>query len=391
MGDQPAIAAEGRATPSGPRPAGRDRAAVRAEMESVRLDFHQLIGDATPAELRHPTDGTRWTNQQLLFHMLFGYLIVRALLVLVRVFGLLPDGASKAFARLLDSAHRPFDLINYLGSCAGAWVISPMRMTRMLDRVIAALQQHLQRETSPALRHGMHYPTTWDPFFADYMTLADIYHYPTQHFRFHQRQLTLSQPGPPLLRPTGSDRAERPTAAGKSPSRRGAGGRNPAVAASPQATLPVAAEPIVRLTIDIAAPAEVVFGMLADPAQHPKIDGSGTVRHVLRGPRRLSAGSRFRMNMRLFGVPYRVTNRVVEFEPDRLITWRHFEPQRWRYELEPIAGGTRVRESFDYSAYPRIGRWFIRLAGWPERNRRAIAQTLLRLKAAAENRAGGRL
>ena len=36
--------------------------------------------------------------------------------------------------------------------------------------------------------------TSWDPFFADYMTLADIYHYPTQHFRFHQRQLTLSPP-----------------------------------------------------------------------------------------------------------------------------------------------------------------------------------------------------
>jgi hypothetical protein len=38
--------------------------------------------------------------------MLFGYLIVRALLILVRVFGLLPDGASRAFARLLDSVHR---------------------------------------------------------------------------------------------------------------------------------------------------------------------------------------------------------------------------------------------------------------------------------------------
>ena len=178
----------------GPQPGALNRAAVRAEMESARLDFHQLIGDATPADLRRPTDGTRWTNQQLLFHMLFGYLIVRALLVLVRVFGLLPDGASKAFAKLLDSAHRPFDLINYLGSCAGAWIIPPRRMTGMLDRVIAALQQHLQRETASALRRGMHYPTTWDPFFADYMTLAAIYHYPTQHFRFHQRQLTLTPP-----------------------------------------------------------------------------------------------------------------------------------------------------------------------------------------------------
>ena len=49
----------------------------------------------------------------------------------------------------------------------------------------------------------MHYPVTWDPFFASHMTLADLYRYPTRHFRFHQRQLTLS-PGtaaaPPDLR-----------------------------------------------------------------------------------------------------------------------------------------------------------------------------------------------
>jgi hypothetical protein len=178
----------------GPRRAALDRAAVRAEMESARLDFHRLIDAAAPADLRRPTDGTRWTNQQMLFHMLFGYLVVRALLVLVRVFGLLPDGASKAFARLLDSAHRPFDLINYLGSCGGAWIIASRRMPGMLDRVIAALQRHLERESDSALHRGMHYPTTWDPFFADYMTLADIYRYPTQHFRFHQRQLTLSPP-----------------------------------------------------------------------------------------------------------------------------------------------------------------------------------------------------
>ena len=177
-----------------PAPATRpvlDRAAVRSEMEQARLDFHRLVSEATPADLRRRSDGTRWTNQQLLFHLLFGYLVVRALLVLVRVFGLLPGWASRTFARVLNSAHRPFDLINYLGSCAGARIIPPRRMTGMLDRVIAALQQRLQREPESALRRGMHYPTTWDPFFADFMTLADVYRYPTRHFRFHQRQLTL--------------------------------------------------------------------------------------------------------------------------------------------------------------------------------------------------------
>jgi len=181
--------------PDRPPPTALDRAAVRADMEQARLDFHDLLSHATPADLRRPSDGTRWTNRQLLFHMLFGYLIVRTLLILVPIFGLLPARISKAFARLLDSARRPFDLINYLGSCVGARIIPPRRMGQVLDHVIAALEQRLQRESDSALRHGMHYPTTWDPFFADYMTLADIYRYPTQHYRFHERQLTLSSPG----------------------------------------------------------------------------------------------------------------------------------------------------------------------------------------------------
>ena len=94
------------------------------------------------------------------------------------------------------------------------------------------------------------------------------------------------------------------------------------------------------------------------------------------------------MSMKLFGLPYWVTNRVVEFEENRLIAWRHFEPQRWRYELEPVAGGTRVTESFDYSYYRLPGRLFIKLLHWPARNDRAISETLLRLKAEAEKRVG---
>ena len=36
----------------------------------------------------------------------------------------------------------------------------------------------------------MHFPVDWDPYFADRMTLADVYHYGTQHFDHHARQLT---------------------------------------------------------------------------------------------------------------------------------------------------------------------------------------------------------
>jgi hypothetical protein len=172
-------------------PQNLDRSAIRDEMEQARQDFHRLLAHATGTDLRRPSNGTKWTNQQLLFHMLFGYLIVHGLLVLAHVFSRLPDWASKTFAHLLDAGRGPFNVINYLGSCAGARIVSPPGMARMMDHVIAALQRRLERETHAALRRGMHFPVTWDPFFSDYMTIADLYHYPTQHFRYHQQQLTL--------------------------------------------------------------------------------------------------------------------------------------------------------------------------------------------------------
>jgi hypothetical protein len=85
--------------------------------------------------------------------MLFGYLIVRALLPMVAVFGRLPAG----FSRALASLHRSIDAA-----------------------------------TAADLARGMHYPARWDPFFTGYMTLADLYRYPTRHYDFHRRQLTLS-------------------------------------------------------------------------------------------------------------------------------------------------------------------------------------------------------
>lgn len=49
-----------------------ERRDITKEMERARADFHQLLDSATSAELRAPTHGTKWTNEQLLFHMLFG-------------------------------------------------------------------------------------------------------------------------------------------------------------------------------------------------------------------------------------------------------------------------------------------------------------------------------
>jgi uncharacterized protein YndB with AHSA1/START domain len=131
----------------------------------------------------------------------------------------------------------------------------------------------------------------------------------------------------------------------------------------------------------IEAPPEKIFDVLADPSQHPVIDGSGTVKQARDDrPARLQLGSKFGMSMRL-GIPYSITNTVVEFEDNRLIAWRHFGGHRWRYELEPVDGGTRVRETYDWSTAVLGTRLYIVTTGWPKRVERAMSETLRRLDA----------
>jgi uncharacterized protein YndB with AHSA1/START domain len=139
-------------------------------------------------------------------------------------------------------------------------------------------------------------------------------------------------------------------------------------------------------SITVDAPPDVVFAILAAPRQHSRIDGSGSVQSVIAGPERITGkGQRFTVRMKLFGVPYVIVNRVVEFEPDRLIAWRHFTANRWRYELTPTDdGGTTVTETFDTSRADPVTDAVVRWAKFPERNQQGITETLERLKKAAE-------
>ena len=142
---------------------------------------------------------------------------------------------------------------------------------------------------------------------------------------------------------------------------------------------------LVSETIAIDAPSDLVFAIVADPRQHARIDGSGSVQGVTHGPERLAKGDTFGADMRLFGMKYRIDNHVVEFEEGRRIAWRHFGGHRWRYELMPTDdGGTQVTESFDYTRHGPLASTFIKGTGFPGRNRRGITETLARLKAAAE-------
>ena len=168
-----------------------DRQRIHSDLERVRVDLHQLVAGATAPSLRRRTNGTRWTNGQLLWHMAFGFLIVRRLLPLVRLFGRLPDPFSRTFAAVLNASTRPFHHINYLGGVGGALVFRGPRLTRQLDHTIDVLHRHLEAESEAALGRRMHFPIGWDPFFCDTMTLGEVYAYGPQHYDFHRAQLTL--------------------------------------------------------------------------------------------------------------------------------------------------------------------------------------------------------
>lgn len=142
------------------------------------------------------------------------------------------------------------------------------------------------------------------------------------------------------------------------------------------------AERQVSVTRTIETTPERIFALLVDPAQHPVLDGSGTVKAARGGSpsgQRLELGSTFGMDMQL-GASYKITNTVVEFEEDRLIAWRHFNGHRWRWQLTPVGDGrTEVTETFDWSTAKMP--LAISLSPFPRRNKSGIVKTLDNLAA----------
>jgi hypothetical protein len=141
--------------------------------------------------------------------------------------------------------------------------------------------------------------------------------------------------------------------------------------------MPVNPRYLVSVSRVIPADRQTLFDVVADPAQHPVIDGSGSVKAVRAGgPARLSLGAKFGMDMHL-GTSYKILNTVVEFDEPNVIGWRHFNGHIWRYRFTDTAGGTEVTEEWD--ARPAKRKLGMLLLGFDRRNRKGITATLQRL------------
>jgi Polyketide cyclase / dehydrase and lipid transport len=136
----------------------------------------------------------------------------------------------------------------------------------------------------------------------------------------------------------------------------------------------------------IKAPASAIFAIVADASRHPQIDGSGSVKGTKEdAPEHLSLGASFTMSMKL-GVPYTMTNTVIDFEQDRRIAWqtvlagplgRVIGGRIWRYELEETSEGTRVTETWDIRQDKQ--RLFLQMGSVGKQTAGAMTKTLERL------------
>jgi hypothetical protein len=107
---------------------------VRRDLLWIAADFSGIVQNALALELDRPTNGTRWTNRLLLFHMVLGHNIALSAIPLLGLFSRLPPAASRNWSRLLEACTGPYNWINWAGSAAAGQVLTPQGMLRMMDR-----------------------------------------------------------------------------------------------------------------------------------------------------------------------------------------------------------------------------------------------------------------
>ncbi len=165
---------------------------VRDELEWIGRDYRAIVRSARPEELDLPTTGTRWTNRQLLFHMLLGQIVTRAVIVVMGAFSRLPPGASRGWAAGMSAATPAYNWLNWLGSVIGGRLFTLTRMGRRMEIVTRNVLRFYDHAVPADLGRGMTVPPSWDPYFSSWMDRSALLAWAPMHYRHHRRQLTLT-------------------------------------------------------------------------------------------------------------------------------------------------------------------------------------------------------
>ena len=143
---------------------------------------------------------------------------------------------------------------------------------------------------------------------------------------------------------------------------------------------------VASASLEIAAPADRIFELIADPAEQPSWDGNDNLAEAATGQRVRGVGDVFLTTISQGGVR---ENHVVEFEEGRLIAWRPSEQgspppgHLWRWELTPVDDAhTRVTHTYDWTQLTDEKRMVRARATGAE----ALTSSLTRLRDLAERR-----
>lgn len=80
------------------------RERVRTELELAHRRFHALLDLFSEAEWVAPSRNPAWTNGQLIYHMLFAFVLIPALFWMIKFWSSLPACYSRRFAQIRQAA-----------------------------------------------------------------------------------------------------------------------------------------------------------------------------------------------------------------------------------------------------------------------------------------------
>jgi uncharacterized protein YndB with AHSA1/START domain len=110
---------------------------------------------------------------------------------------------------------------------------------------------------------------------------------------------------------------------------------------------------VVKADREIAASADRIFELIADPSQQPRWDGNDNLKEAAPGQRVRAVGDVFTMRLRRGGIR---DNHVVDFAEGRRIAWRPAVRGKdppghlWAWELEPLGPWrTLVTHTYDWT------------------------------------------
>jgi hypothetical protein len=125
------------------------RRKLRDDLETAQQEFHEMMAMVPNEAWTAPSKNPGWTNGQLLFHILLGFILVRPLASLLVFSGHLPGSWSRVFAGLLDWSTPLFHRINAIGPRAAARILAGGALLESSIRCIAGFWR-----CSSAFNHG---------------------------------------------------------------------------------------------------------------------------------------------------------------------------------------------------------------------------------------------